>query len=459
MRAPLATPETDAVLEDAEARFQAGRTFYREGDYEIARRLFDEAIGALLRSPAGAFDRDRVREKCREMAKAIYDFELRALERERRKPAFPESPLEDLLALTFPVDPNVELDVPGRLKLPVTQLPLEINGEVMRYIRYFTSPRGRKPFLESLRRLGRYRPMIERVFDEEGIPRELMYLALVESGYQPRAVSRKRAAGLWQIMRLRGREYGLRRTRYYDDRLDPEKATRAAARHLRDLYERLGDWYLAMAAYNAGPGRVQRGVRRTGYADFWELSRRRVLPRQTRRYVPLVLAAIAVASAPEEFGLGPVAEDRPLEYNTIEMGAATHLLLIADILGRRLEDLRALNPALLRDIVPPGYPVHVPKGTAGFLLAALSQIPPAYRTSWRVHRVSEGETMAEIAGYYDTTSDQIAAVNGGRTGPPRSGDLLVIPVASSAGRTAGRRRARQPSDSAAWRRANSSAGS
>ena len=459
MRAPLRTPETDAILEDAEARFEAAQRFCREGDEQIARRLFDEAITALLEAPADALDRERVREACRRMAEAIYDFEARALERERNRGSFPEPPLEDFLSATFPVDPNLELDLRGKLKLPVTQLPLEINGEVMRYIAYLTSPRGRKTFLESLRRLGRYRPMIQRILDEEGIPQELVYLALVESGFQPRAVSRKRAAGLWQFMRLRGREYGLRRTRYYDDRLDPEKATRAAARHLRDLYERLGDWYLAMAAYNAGPARVQRGVRRTGYADFWELSRRKALPRQTRRYVPLILAAIVVASDPQEFGLDEIVEDPPLEYNTIEMTASTHLKLIADILERPLEELRALNPAILRDVAPAGYPVHVPKGTAGLVLAALSQIPPAYRTAWRIHRVADGETLEEIASLYDTTPGRIAAANGGEIGAPRSGDLLVIPVGYGRGKSARRGRAGSRTDSAALRRGKTSAGS
>ena len=455
VRAPLATPETDAVLEDAEARFEAGLAFYREGDREIARRLMDEAVTALLNAPADALDRHRIRRKLREMAEAVYEFEIEDLDRQRRERGFPESPLEDLLSVTFPVDPNVELDVPGELKLPVTQLPLEINGEVMRYVRYLTSPRGRRAFLESLRRLGRYRPMIQRIFDEEGVPRELIYLALVESGFQPRAVSRKRAAGLWQFMRLRGREYGLRRNRYYDDRLDPEKATRAAARHLRDLYERLGDWYLAMAAYNAGPSRVQRGVRRTGYADFWELSRRRVLPRQTRRYVPLILAAIVAASEPEEFGLGGIAEDPPLEYNTIEMAASTHLALIAGILGRPLGELRELNPAILRDIAPPGYPVHVPKGTARFVLSALERVPPAHRVSWRVHRVSGEETLVEIAALYGMTAEELAAANGGLEEAPKPGDLLVIPGGQSRRRTAGRR----PADAAALRGNRTSAGS
>jgi len=462
VRGPLETPEIDAVLKDAEERFEAAKSFYREGDYVIARRLFDEAITVLLEAPEDALDRHRVREKCREMADAIYRFEAEELDRSDDENGFPSAPLDDLLSVTFPIDPNVELDVLSELKLPVTQLPLEINGEVMRYIRYFTSPRGRKALAEGLKRLGRYRPMIQRILDEEGVPRELIYLALVESGFQPRAVSRKRASGLWQFMRLRGREYGLRRTRYYDDRLDPEKATRAAARHLRDLYERLGDWYLAMAAYNAGPGRIQRGVRRTGYADFWELSRRKVLPRQTRRYVPLILAAIVVASAPEKFGLDGIVADPPLEYNTIEMAANTHLALIADILGKPLEELRALNPAILRDIVPAGYELHVPKGTAGYVLAALNHVPPARRTSWRVHRVSAGETLAEIAELYHTTAEQIAEANGGGALSPKEGDLVLIPVGygSRADGTHRRsRRGRGSADSARLRRVRPAAGS
>ncbi len=428
IEAPLRTPETDAVLREAADRFHAGEEFYGHGDIENARRMFDSAIDLLLESPEDALDRYRVTAKCRELANAIHDYDVAGLGAAEHDLGFEEAPVDSLLDVTFPVDPNTELTVVERLKLPGSQFPVEVNGEVMRYIKYFSSSGGRKTLVSGLRRLGRFKPMIQRILDEEGVPQELTYLGMIESGYQARAMSRKRATGLWQFMSYRGEEYGLNRSSFYDDRLDPEKATRAAAQHLRDLYEALGDWYLAMAAYNAGPGRVTRAVRRTGYADFWELSRRRVLPPETRRYVPIVLAMIIMANSPDEYGLEGVVPDPPVEYNTVEVGYQTHLGLVADILGRPIDEIRALNPALLKDIAPPGYAIHVPKGSGSFVLAALETVPASQRASWRVHRVGYGQTLSMIAELYEITAESIAIANGGVLTDPEAGDLVVVPV-------------------------------
>lgn len=429
--APLRTPEIDAILAESEDRFRAGERFVEEGDAALAREQFDEAIALLLTAPADAYDRRRAEQKCLELVDSIYLLDVGALLPSPDDPGADPSPLDDILAATFPVDPNLDLTVIDKLKLPVSELPLEVNSEVMRYIKYFSSGGGRKVLVEGMRLMGRYRPMIERILAEEGVPRELIYLAQIESGFKPRAVSRARASGMWQFMLFRGREYGLHRTTQYDDRYDPEKATRAAARHLRDLYERLGDWYLAMAAYNAGPGRIDLGVRRTGFADYWELSRRNALPRETRRFVPVILATIIMAKNPEEYGLEAVVPDPPVEYNTIQVTSDTHLGLIADILGRTLAELRDLNPAILRDVAPAGYQVHVPKGSGSFVMAALETVPPGRRHTWRVHRVGYGETIAEIASRYRTTAEMISVANGGVIEAPEAGDLLVVPVSYS----------------------------
>src|SRR5438105_14545847 len=173
----------------------------------------------------------------------------------------------------------------------LSDIPFVINYYVVGNINFFSNTtKGRNTLINGWQRAGRYREMIERVLREEGVPQDLIYLAQAESGFQPLAMSRASARGMWQFMSSRAAGYGLQRNWWLDERQDPEKATRAAARHLRDLYNQFGDWYLAMAAYNSGPGRVQAGVQRTGYADSWELYRRGVLPKETKKYVPTILA-------------------------------------------------------------------------------------------------------------------------------------------------------------------------
>ena len=435
------TAPIDAAIHRADQHFEKGKTLYWQGKMEAARAEFNAAIDALLDAPEDAPDRDRVEKKCAALTRAIHRYDVEGLGAAGREADtdYEASPLDELLHVPLP-GTGAGGNIQAALKLPVSKLPLEVNGEVLQYIKYFSSPKGHRTLVNGLRRLGRYRAMIRRIFEEEGVPPELVQLAQAESGFLPKALSRRRATGMWQFMRRRGREYGLKRTRYYDDRLDPEKATRAAARHLRDLYERLGDWYLAIAAYNCGPGRIDQAVRRTGYADFWELSRRGVLPRETRRYVPLILAMIIMTKNPKKYGLDKIVPDPPLEYNTIRVTAKTHLGLIADILGRPLAEIQALNPAILRNIAPAGYTVHVPKGTGSFVMAALETVPASKRASWRVHRVGYGETLAETAKLYRTTPKRIAMANGGAFTGPVPGDLLVVPVSYSHARRRSRPR-------------------
>lgn len=451
-RAALNTPEIDAAIEQAEHSFHNGEKFFQQGHLDNARAAFDRAIDILLDAPVAAHDRFRAEEKGLEVAAAICSFDLDGA---GGQPGFDASPLDEVLRATFPVDPNIELNVTEELKLPVSELPLEVNGEVMKYIKYFSSARGRKTLVNGLRRMGRYQPMIQRILDEEGVPQELIHLAQAESGFLPRAISRKRATGMWQFMRYRGREYGLEITTQYDDRLDPEKATRAAARHLRDLYEQLGDWYLAIAAYNSGPGRIDQAVRRTGYADFWEFRRRRALPRETLNYVPIILATIILVNNPEEYALQDIVPDPPLTYNTIQVAADTHLGLIADILGRSLAEMRELNPAILKDIAPAGYQVHVPKGTANFVMTSLDTVPADRRASWRVHRVGFGETFAEIAQLYKTTAESLAEANGGSLDLPEAGDLVLVPVSYTPPRRISNAPSRRSTSSRSSRRSSS----
>src|ERR1700680_40586 len=189
--------------------------------------------------------------------------------------------------------------------------------------------------------------MISRVLREEGMPQDLIYLAQAESAFQPLALSRAGARGIWQFVAWRGNEYGLRHTWWVDERQDPEKATRAAARHLRDLYAMYGDWYLAMAAYNCGPGNVQKGIERTGYADFWELYRRNVLPRETKNYVPIIVALTLIAKDAAHYGI-QVDPEPPVPTDAVKPGRAVDLRLVAETIGGDVGTPRALNPSLLR---------------------------------------------------------------------------------------------------------------
>jgi membrane-bound lytic murein transglycosylase D len=276
--------------------------------------------------------------------------------------------------------------------------------------------------------------MISRVLREEGVPQDLIYLAQAESAFQPLALSRAGARGIWQFVPWRGNEYGLKRSWWVDERQDPEKATRAAAQHLRDLYGLFGDWYLAMAAYNCGPGNVQKGVERTGYADFWELYRRNVLPRETKNYVPIILALTLIAKDAAHYGV-QTDLDQPIPSDVVKPGRAIDLRLVAETIDVDAETLRSLNPSLLRMATPddPFFELHLPKGTAQRFSAEIADIPPEKWVSWRRHRVEAGETLTSLAKKYHVTAPAIAAANSlGRTDVLSPGDKLIIPASQSA---------------------------
>lgn len=420
----------DPVIRRAEAGFQEGRRLFRAGLMEPARREFDRAIDILLSGAEPGPGRHDLERKLSELAEAIHQYDISGLGANEAgaEPAFEQSPLEEIPELTFPIDPKLRDQVSEQLKATVSQLPLVVNDDVLRYINYFSTGRGRKTLLNGVKRAGRFRTMIRRIFDEEGVPQELIHLAQAESGFSPRAVSRKRASGMWQFMLSRGQQYGLQRTKAADDRLDPEKATRAAARHLRDLYHEFGDWYLAMAAYNCGPLCVERAVERTGYADVWELRRRSALPKETSNYVPIILAMAIIVKSPAQYGIEAVEVEPPVEYSTVELDAPTHMALIADITDRSPAEIRELNPALLTSVAPEGYPVHVPAGSAPAVLSALDLIPAARRTAWRLYRVTEGDTLTGIARIHKTTSKQIAEANASASEVPEAGSLLIVPA-------------------------------
>lgn len=421
----------DALVMRAEQTFQQGKRSYQSNNIPEARRLFDVAMDLMLEaSDENPADRQDYQRRLEEMTESIHRFDLAGmgaaagLEQGR----FEKAPLEDILEMTFPVDPKLKDRVREQVAATVSSLPLSVNDTVLGYINYF-SRRGNGTIKAGMQRSGKYRPMIQRILDEEGVPQELIHLAQAESGFIPRAMSRKAAGGMWQFLTWRGQQYGLMQTRFTDERMDPEKATRAAARHLRDLFNQFGDWYLAIAAYNCGPGAVEKAVERTGYADFWELRSIGALPAETTNYVPIILAMTIMEKNAADYGLEGIQLLPALEYDTVDLTSNTSLALISDITDTPLTELAALNPAVLKSIAPENYALRVPKGTAKQLVAALQMIPNERRAAWRMHRVAIGETLASIGRQYGIAPASIIAANSLEADEAIEGDRLLIPAA------------------------------
>ncbi len=427
---PFRPTASDLLIQRAEEKFRDGRKLYQVKDTDRARAEFDASIDLMLQASDNPSDRALYEDKLERLVDAIHRLDLAGLGSaapSSDEPQFEKAPLEDLLQMTFPVDPKLKSKVQTELSATASQLPLTTNDAVIGYINYF-SGRGHRTIVAGLERAGKYRPMISRVLAEEGVPQELIHLAQAESGFLPRAVSNMAATGMWQFVKFRGQQYGLNQTSFMDERLDPEKATRAAARHLHDLYTEFGDWYLAIAAYNCGPGNIEKAVARTGYADFWELRARHAIPTETTNYVPIILAMTIMTKNAAEYGLTEVVPESPLEYDSVDMTATTHLALVGDLTDTPVSQLAALNPALLRNVAPQGYSVRVPKGAGSTLSASLERVPAVQRASWRMHRVENGDTLAGIAKRYGLPSARISEANSLLSQEPIAGDRLLIPA-------------------------------
>lgn len=422
---------SDLLIQQAEERFASGRKFYQDRDFDSARREFDAAIDLMLKASDDPTDPRLFGSRLEEMVDSIHHDDLSGMGAAvpGDATAFDKSPLDDILEMTFPVDPRIKDKVQTEVRSTASALPLVVNDAVLGYINYFNG-RGRKTIEGGLARAGKYQPMISRILAEEGIPQELIHLAQAESGFLPRAVSRAAAEGMWQFVKFRGNEYGLKQTPYSDERLDPEKATRAAAHHLHDLYNEFGDWYLAIAAYNCGPGGVERAVERTGYADYWELVARHALPKETSNYVPIILAMTIMAKNASAYGLDQIVPEQPVEYDTIRTTSPTNIALLSDLTDTSVPELLQLNPALLRRIAPGNFEIRVPRGLGEQVTAGLDLVPAESRASWRLHKVQEGETLAAIARSFNASTAQIATANKLEASSELSaGDRLLIPAA------------------------------
>jgi membrane-bound lytic murein transglycosylase D len=422
----------DYLIQKVQEKFASGEQNFKAGHLEAARRDFDDAVDWILESGYDPESDPRLSELFHRVVDTVYAYELQAF---RAGDGFSEAPavpaaIDEVAEMTFPVDPRLKERAEEAARNSSHDLPLTVNDEVLSFLNFFQTPRGRAIVETGLRRAGRYREMISRVLREEGVPQDLIYLAQAESAFQPLALSRAGARGIWQFVAYRGQEYGLRHTWWIDERQDPEKATRAAAQHLRDLYRLFGDWYLAMAAYNCGPGNVQKGIERTGYADFWELYKRKVLPRETKNYVPIILALTLIAKDAEHYNV-QVEPETPIPTDMVKTGRAIDLRLVAETIDVDVETLRALNPSLLRMATPddPSFELHLPQGTSEKFSAEIADIPPDKWVSWRRHRVEAGETLTSLAKKYRVTAAAIADANNvQRNAALEAGEKLIIPA-------------------------------
>ncbi len=421
---------SDHMIQQAEDRFRDGRKSYQDRNFDQARSEFDAAVDLMLQGSENPSDRSLYESRLEEMVDAIHRFDLAGMgaASEQTVPQFDKAPLEDIVQMTFPVDPRIKDKVQTELKTTSSALPLVVNDVVLGYINYFAG-RGHKTLEYGLARAGKYRPMISRVLAEEGVPQELIHLAQAESGFLPRAMSHAAAGGMWQFVKFRGNQYGLMQSPNTDDRFDPEKATRAAAKHLKDLYDEFHDWYLAIAAYNCGPGCVEKAVEHTGYADYWELRARHAIPAETTNYVPIILAMTIMAKNASEYGLDQVVPEQPLEYDTVRVTAATNLALIGDLTDASIPELQQLNPSLLKNIAPEGFDLKIPKGLGDATMASLDLVPAERRSSWRMHRVETGESLSAIAKRFNASPATIAGANQLAGAEPSPGDRLLIPAA------------------------------
>jgi membrane-bound lytic murein transglycosylase D len=420
------------LIAQVEAAYAQGDADYKKGQLPEAKAEFDRAIDMMLSSGIDIKGTPQLRDEFDRIVDQVNSLEMEALKQGNGfAPQVEPTPADVANDVTFKVDPNFVAKARAELATTKSDLPLVMNDYVAAFINFFANTqKGHNTLLHSFQRAGRYKGMIQRVMAEEGVPQDLIYLAVAESGFQPRAVNpRSRAGGMWQFM-PRG-NYGLTRDRYVDERFDPEKSTLAYARYMKFLYDQLGDWYLAMAAYDWGAGNVQRAVEKTGYADFWQLYQRHELPGETENYVPEILAAIIIANHPKQYGFDDITLDPPVLTDTVTINYSIDLRLVSDLVGAPVDELEALNPSLLRMVTPPdiSFDLHLPAGTASLFEQRVAAIPEDKRDAWRYHLVTPGDTLASVAREYHVPEAALADANQlSESGGIQGVQALVVPV-------------------------------
>jgi peptidoglycan lytic transglycosylase D len=411
-----ARPAIDILVAEVQASYDSGVQQENAGNNEQAQTDFDHAVNLIVKSGFQADADPRLSNLFDELGEEVSPDEINvavANQQTETQAPVPPAPIDEIDDLTLPAaDPRLAMKAESELISVRHDLPLTVNDSVLRYLSFFTTPKGRAIVERGLERGGRYSPMIRNVLKQEGLPQDLIYLAQAESAFQPDAVSRAGARGIWQFMPFRGEEYDLERSYWVDERSDPVKATRAAAEHLRDLYGMFGDWYLVMAAYNGGPLTVARAIERTGYADFWQLQKMRALPVETQNYVPIIIALALVSKDPGLYGV-QVDPEKPLLTDKVTLDHQISLRLAADAAGVDADELHTLNPELLRGLTPnePDFVLNLPAGAKQTFEQNIKQVPVDKWTSWRLYSATDGETLPEIAHRYRVSLSALESAN------------------------------------------------
>ena len=419
------------LLERTDALYQAGVKDYNAGNLDRAKAEFDQALSVLLASNLDVQSDERLSAEFDHLVENTYDLELAAVERgdAMSSHAYEPAPLESFAGLTFPVDPNVRERAQHELTSVKSDLPLVSNDYVDGALTFLQN-HGRHFIQTLLERRGYYGPMIEQTLRQQGLPEDLIFLAAGESAFNPFAVSKAGAKGIWQFMPATGELYGLKRSRWVDEREDPVKSTEAAARHLGDLYKTFGDWFLAMAAYDWNPAGVQRAIEKTGYADFWKLRELGALPAETENYVPIFLAIALIAKDPNAYGFN-VPADPPRAVDQVLISEPTDLRLVAGLIDHPVEELVRLNPSMLTWVTPPNessFVLNLPSGTRELYKKSVDMIPPARREWWRAYRPGSEDTLATVARKFHLTVASLAEANHLAPDASLDGSPVVLPL-------------------------------
>jgi membrane-bound lytic murein transglycosylase D len=424
----------------SEEHFKLGQRELDLGHVEGGRLQFDKAVNVLLESTYGGRTEPRIREHFDRLVDRISAYEVKALAEGDgfTEKKYEPATIDELLAMSAtltPTEASPEVEKAVQNDPVEHDVPIPLNPRVMAFIQLFQG-RLREFIQEGLDRGSKYLPMIQNVFRAEGLPLDLAYIPLVESAFKPNALSRAKAKGVWQFMRGTGVENGLRQDWYIDERSDPEKATVAAAKYLNTLVKMFeGDWHLALASYNGGPGRVQRALKRNRANDFWALSAKRgALPRETRDYVPMILAAIVIARNPAQYGFELQAEP-PITYDTVTLPKPVDLRRVAEWTDTPIDQIQALNPELRRWTTPvrdEAYELKVPAGTAPLVNTQLEEAATLELASLRWYTVKKGETLATVARKLGASRADLAEANYLKTSARiTAGQKLMVPHEST----------------------------